>query len=1543
MPELKRTFLKGRMNQDLDERLLPIGEYFDATNIQVATSEGSDVGAIETILGNTQQLKRNTDGDLWTAGFGLSSPQCIGGTRDTQNNKIYWFVVDSAGKSAILEYDEATSIIAVVIADIRTGDNQVLGFNANNLITGINIIDDMLFFTDNLNEPRKINISTFKASPTNTGSSATITATTTLLSKKTNAQIVFTAEDINVIKKAPMQAAFMQLYASDIITGTLSGTGIDPIICNAFNFSGGVFPVTGSQTLNFTDTILHPVFKNKNIELRATIRNDKGVNEKYIVTANVTAVTSSSLTVTPITIPTDIPNSAVPWSIVIIEPEFIYKREFPRFSYRWKYTDGEYSAIAPFTEPAFIPGVYEYESMEAENEAMINHLRRIELTFPKRLTTFGPPRDVEFVEVLYKSTKSNNIYVIKTAQLKAASTNVIGENPPFAAIASDGEFDKFIINKELDGPLLDSSQLLRLFDAVPKKALAQEIIANRIVYGNYTEGYDEPSDKPTFDLNIVGDDSFPTDTGGAEKSAGLPSVKSDKTYQVGVAFLDDFNRESPVITNNSATLAIGKDKSALANQIAVSVKSAAPSWAKFYKYYIKDNYSTEYNLLLDRFYDAEDGNYWLSFPSAERNKITEKDILVLKKQHGESIPVTLDNEYKVIDIQNSPPESLKLTNLDVLAKALVKPVSSIGVVQAATPKQVRFLGPDRDANEAFFNAANKARGIQFSKPNDGGSSEVNILSKIYKIKSGGVGYDFSASSPHEEYHFLLEEAVNTADQSYLNALSATADRLEIIFHGEDNITKNEYLGRFFVKVEKRASFTQDIIIPSKSDESNVQVIAGTPISAIGGAQSRPPNVVYPSFVEDISADNPLEVSIFVKRKFDALLSAQRLRRSFTDVYQKKKVAQLSFGLGTDTDTSGGSFGGTNPGSSSTDFTLVHGPKSADVNSVKDIYDRAVVGASIRFKDGDNRSDVYTITAIGSEAEKTYSGGQNKYDTKTITLDRNYGGSDIAATRIDGLEILGSSSAQLLTSNPAVFEIKPEKNIDLDIYFEASSAFEIADLNDTKFLDYSNCIAFGNGVESTRIADDFNAPSIGKGVKVSSVLKTDFKEELKGSSMIFSGIVNSRAGVNNSNQFIIAENITKDINPRNGSIQKLYARDGDLLTLCEDKCFQILADKDALFNADGSPQLTASNNVLGQVIPFVGEFGISKNPESFVSYGFRAYFTDKSRGAVLRLSRNGLTEISEQGLSDYFEDKFKATTNPLNGSYDESAGSYNLRVDSEQVSYDEGNQGWCTKLSYQPEFAISLNNNYYSFKSGSMWKHDNTTRANFYGVQGSTDVTVIFNDAPSSIKHYKTVFYEGDSGWTVDLETDVQNGITSGTLDPGLTASLGSNTFKEKEGKYYNFITGDALTWSNALSHSGGTQTGNLDTAEFAIQGIGTMIAGDYSLATVNIAFASDVILPNSLQVNDQFFYVSNSNSKIYKLGKITGVDQSVPSVRVVKQGSDVPAVLPNSGGGDFAFFAKDTIANTSGISGYFNKAKFTNTGTGKNELFAVGTEVFISS
>ena len=207
------------------------------------------------------------------------------------------------------------------------------------------------------------------------------------------------------------------------------------------------------------------------------------------------------------------------------------------------------------------------------------------------------------------------------------------------------------------------------------------------------------------------------------------------------------------------------------------------------------------------------------------------------------------------------------------------------------------------------------------------------------------------------------------------------------------------------------------------------------------------------------------------------------------------------------------------------------------------------------------------------------------------------------------------------------------------------------------LNWHNCYSFGNGVESNRIKDNFNQPFLSPGVRVSTIFE-DYKEENRTNGLIFSGLYNNISSINELNQFVQAENITKEVNPTYGSIQKLHARDSDLVVLCEDKVLKVVANKNALYSADGNPELTASKDVLGQVIPYIGEFGISKNPESFASEAYRSYFTDKQRGVVLRLSKDGLTPISLHGMKDYFKDNLKKHNN-LIGSYDKKKDEYNI--------------------------------------------------------------------------------------------------------------------------------------------------------------------------------------------------------------------------------------------------------------------------------------------
>jgi len=443
-------------------------------------------------------------------------------------------------------------------------------------------------------------------------------------------------------------------------------------------------------------------------------------------------------------------------------------------------------------------------------------------------------------------------------------------------------------------------------------------------------------------------------------------------------------------------------------------------------------------------------------------------------------------------------------------------------------------------------------------------------------------------------------------------------------------------------------------------------------------------------------------------------------------------------------------------------------------------------------------------------------------------------------------------------------------------------FENTPHDQTVTLPFSNCYAFGNGVESDRMRDDYNQITIENGVKASTVLDSKYEEERRGTGLIHSGIYNSTSGINDLNQFIQAEAITKDLNPRHGSIQKLLNRNTDIVAITEDKVFAIPSDKDMLFNADGSTQLMASSKVFGTARAMTGDFGTT-NPESFAQDNFRAYFVDQARGKVCRLSMDGVTPISSAGMHDWFADNLqvsstsstKTTIDTVIGSFDAKKQLYNVTIkqkattvaESEYassldtyytLSYSEMAKGWVSFKSFYQESGLSINNEYYTWKDAELYKHhDNATRNNFYGVQYDSSVTTILNDSPGSIKSFNALNYEGSQakiiqhnnvstyinpvdGTTSTVTGNVTdaNGVAvpGGQLD-GDYYNLNSKTgwyvdsfetneqsatvpeFIEKEGKWFNYIRGVATVHANDAVDLSVTSS-NLDQQEFSVQGIG---------------------------------------------------------------------------------------------------------------------------
>ena len=224
--------------------------------------------------------------------------------------------------------------------------------------------------------------------------------------------------------------------------------------------------------------------------------------------------------------------------------------------------------------------------------------------------------------------------------------------------------------------------------------------------------------------------------------------------------------------------------------------------------------------------------------------------------------------------------------------------------------------------------------------------------------------------------------------------------------------------------------------------------------------------------------------------------------------------------------------------------------------------------------------------------------------------------------------------------------------------------------------------------------------------------------------------------------------------------------------------------------------------------YAGEYGISTDPRSFAVNGYRKYFTDRDQNVVCRLSMDGITVISDYGMTDFFRDKLSTATSNIRGGWDAHNKQYVLTIPGppvgigpaselsyETLAFDERSKGWTSFFDYDPIQIISLNNDFFTTNDGKLYKHytlanNSSSRATFYGTTYNSTVTFVFNGAPSMVKNFQTINYEGDTGWrmrTFTTNTDsalqISESVFATTLEE-MQNSLLVNRFKLKEDKYY---------------------------------------------------------------------------------------------------------------------------------------------------------------
>jgi len=603
MAESRNIFVKSKMNKDLDERLLPQGEYRDGQNISINKSEGPDEGVVENIIGNNIY-----------SNFGFASnTEIIGTYVDTDKDRIYVFATNfvdsSADNLSNFPVDDvphpaggtipgAYCYIAYIQGPLNNTTTPLfntivygayLNFSKTHPMLGVDLIEDLLFFTDNRNQPRKINVETAIAQP---------------YVDSSNPGYYFNEDHISVAKFAPFSPiSFLDASNNNTMTNDIteflpahSTSIVDATTATTVNLAWSniditVTPPTGYTRFKNLNNLDLGYFKLISIATNTDLEFEYPIDSgntpaQSVIAANAAAVEYNGTGSVAFN-----PDDALqfeqgnPSYDANFEGDENYlKDKFVRFSYRFKYDDGEYSLMAPFTQALFIPKQFGYfldsgydgttkrdEKNTAESgivKFMENQVTSVDMKIdlPPRYDidvaspTAGPVQTEFFnnfkvteVQILAKESDGLAVKVVDEITVEDHFTSAVDRTYTY----------NYVSNKPFK--TLSEAATTRVHDKVPIRAAAQATTGNRIVYGNFIEKHGSPDNLNYYlavsEKDVINSASYPSFS---RKEYINHTVKQNRSYKVGVVLVDRYGRSSNVILrDDSISIGIAGEKSSV--------------------------------------------------------------------------------------------------------------------------------------------------------------------------------------------------------------------------------------------------------------------------------------------------------------------------------------------------------------------------------------------------------------------------------------------------------------------------------------------------------------------------------------------------------------------------------------------------------------------------------------------------------------------------------------------------------------------------------------------------------------------------------------------------------------------------------------------------------------------------------------------------------------------------------------------------------------------------------------------------------------------
>lgn len=1034
---------------------------------------------------------------------------------------------------------------------------------------------------------------------------------------------------------------------------------------------------TNNTTLNFNDKYLitginlieNLLFFTDNINPPRQINTKRNYPNPN---ANVDGVSAESLLVIkkpPITSPTinPISNSS--------QENFLEDR-FICFAYRYRYEDNEYSATSQFSAPSFKPGVFDYSPITALNEGMLNGANACEITY----NSGGPL--VKSVDLLFKDMNSSIIKVIERLDKVAKG------------LADDTEYTYTFSNSKIF-TILPDSEILRLYDNVPLLSQAQTLMGNRIMYGNYTEGYDliNPYGEPTrldYTTSLISQSiglstlTSTIDTANyswdvAEISSGLFTIDLTGSKLIAGAVIDiDINFEySKYSTDPNPPTDFQGDVSinfayTLQEDFA-SVHALATSAHFLGRVGIPSNIQT---MPL-----SCDGTTLTDF----FNCIVDNDLAtasgsVYKYESGISAasqPISVSSSTSSNIISFQIPAVLYVDDINTPTREIYT-YYDITTVTAFFQEQGNptSLHSNRgyETSIVYMDDFNRATPSLVSENNTEhvdcslSSLKNNIRVTIPTIQiapAWATRYKFAIKPDKKDYdtiytNFFFRDPSTGADFFLLEGQNS-----QKIEEGDELIVKRDSLGA-------RNTCTWTTVLEKKAQASDF--LNPPPVDAQGATIPVPAGVYMKMRANNFNTDVG-DLPVVAPGAIEIKTTADNCDR-------------IQYPLSvTDTATPPQTWGPyTIPAGSRIKIRIVNDRPGTDGSisvpkrywavdasftspklypSFKDWYIGESIASALKSQ-GDNKGtsvsaifdnkglcnvvelyiDLFTDAASGKDYLEVQS-TTGKSGTVNVDKKRVYLTVEISVIRaIDTI----------------VFESDPA-DAEPDLWYESDESYPINLLGehtgggilqnqvlatgtpaviDTSFF---NCYSFGNGVESYKIQDSLVGKELVFGNRATTTSAVEYKEVNRFSDLTYSSVYNEESNINKLNEFNTGLLNFKLLESSFGPVRKLFGRETDVLILQEDKISYILASgKNLLSDAGGGSTLTSVPQVLGTQIARIEEFGISNNPESFAVWGADKYFTDSKRGAVIMLRGSSgqneqLKVVSREGMRTYFRDLF----------------------------------------------------------------------------------------------------------------------------------------------------------------------------------------------------------------------------------------------------------------------------------------------------------------